>query len=444
MTSTSRLESNQPTILSRTTPALRGALPSAAGSRATAGVHGKRPRSVGLFGLFGCGNSGNDGSLEAMLTFVRQARPDASVTCICSAQGGADERIAQSLRVDAIPLGIPRPATALLGTLDRLLLTLPRRAASLLRAMVRVRKLDALIVPGTGILDDFGESPFSMPLTLLTWCLAARLSGTRIAFVSVGAGPIEHPLSRWLMRSAIGMAHYRSYRDAISKEFMESIGFDARNDAVYPDIAFKLTAPQAPDRPRLNRRLVVGVGVMTYLGWRRHSARGAVIYQAYLEKLTTFVLWLLDDGCAVRILMGDASDRRAVDDLLANVNAARPDLPKDRLVSDPMSSLHDLMWQIAETDAVVATRYHNIVCALKLGKPTVSIGYAKKNDVLMAERGLGRFCQHIEHLNVDLLIGQFGHLITDRQRYERGIEEANRACRARLDHQDALLAARVL
>jgi polysaccharide pyruvyl transferase WcaK-like protein len=156
------------------------------------------------------------------------------------------------------------------------------------------------------------------------------------------------------------------------------------------------------------------------------------------------VLWLLDDGCAVRILMGDASDRRAVDDLLANVNAARPDLPKDRLVSDPMSSLHDLMWQIAETDAVVATRYHNIVCALKLGKPTVSIGYAKKNDVLMAERGLGRFCQHIEHLNVDLLIGQFGHLITDRQRYERGIEEANRACRARLDHQDALLAARVL
>ena len=95
-----------------------------------------------------------------MLAFVRKARPDARVICICSAQSGASERIAQTLRVDAMPLGIPRPATALLGMLDRLLLTLPRRAASLLRAIVRARKLDALIVPGTGILDDFGESPF--------------------------------------------------------------------------------------------------------------------------------------------------------------------------------------------------------------------------------------------------------------------------------------------
>jgi polysaccharide pyruvyl transferase WcaK-like protein len=444
MTSTSRLESNQPTILPRTTPALRGALPSDASSRATARGHRKHPKSIGLFGLFGCGNSGNDGSLEAMLDFVRQARPDATVTCICSAQGGASERIAWSLRVDAIPLGIPRPATALLGMLDRLLLTLPRRAASLLRAILRARRLDALIVPGTGILDDFGESPFGMPLTLLTWCLAARLSGASIAFVSIGAGPIEHPLSRWLMRTAVGLAHYRSYRDTISKEFMESIGFDARDDAVYPDIAFKLPVPAARSRPRPGRRLVVGVGVMTYLGWRNDAVRGASIYQEYLEKLTTFVLWLLDTDCAVRILMGDAADLRAVDELLANVRAGRPGLAEGRLLFDPMSSLHDLMRQIAGTDVVVATRYHNVVCALKLGKPTVSVGYAKKNDVLMAEMGLGRFCQHVEHLNVRLLIEQFGHLVADRQRYACGIEAASRACRGRLGHQDSLLAERLL
>jgi len=62
----------------------------------------------------------------------------------------------------------------------------------------------------------------------------------------------------------------------------------------------------------------------------------------------------------------------------------------------------------------------------------------------MAERGLGRFCQHVERLDVDLLIGQFGHLIANRQRYEHGIAEVNSTSRARLDHQDALLAARVL
>jgi polysaccharide pyruvyl transferase WcaK-like protein len=240
------------------------------------------------------------------------------------------------------------------------------------------------------------------------------------------------------------MADYRSYRDAISKRFMESIGFDTRHDAVYPDIAFKLPGPPPSDRQHSHARLVVGVGVMTYQGWRNQAASGAAIYQAYLEKITTFVLWLLDDDRSVRILMGDAADLRAVDDLLANVSAARPDLASNRLVFDPVSSLHDLMRRIAETDVVVATRYHNVVCALKLGKPTVSIGYAEKNDVLMAEMGLGRFCQHVERLNLDLLIEQFNRLIADRQRYERGIEEADRACRARLDHQDALLAARVL
>jgi polysaccharide pyruvyl transferase WcaK-like protein len=139
--------------------------------------------------------------------------------------------------------------------------------------------------------------------------------------------------------------------------------------------------------------------------------------------------------------MGDTNDERAVGDVLANVAIARPDLPDGRLLFDPMSSLHDLMGQIAQTDLVVATRFHNIVCALKLGKPTISIGYADKNDALMAEMGLGSFCQHIERLDLRWLIEQFDRLDADRSRYERGIGEAYLAVRRRLDHQDALIAA---
>jgi polysaccharide pyruvyl transferase WcaK-like protein len=141
--------------------------------------------------------------------------------------------------------------------------------------------------------------------------------------------------------------------------------------------------------------------------------------------------------------MGDTNDERAVSDLLETVSIARPDLPNDRLVFEPMSSLHDLMRQIADTDVVVATRYHNVVCALKLGKPTVSVGYADKNDVLMAEMGLGGFCQQIERLDLNRLIAQFSQLITDRPRYELNIGRANRALRKRLDAQDALVAKRL-
>jgi polysaccharide pyruvyl transferase WcaK-like protein len=300
-----------------------------------------------------------------------------------------------------------------------------------------------LIIPGTGILDDFQAGPLGMPLALFGWCLAARLCGTRIAFVSVGAGPIHHPLSRWLMKSAVAMAQYRSYRDTVSKTFMESIGFDTRDDAIYPDIAFKLPAPVSPVRSAAGS-LTVGVGVMTYLGWERGSPRGPAIYAAYLEKITAFVLWLLDQGHRVRILMGDAADRDAVADVLSEVAAARPDLAQDRLIADPMRSLHDLMRQMAETDVIVATRYHNIVCALRLGKPLVSLGYAEKNDVLMTEMGVGRFCQHVERFDLDLLIEQFTQLVAERQRYEDGIRRANLSYQERLERQDSILASRLL
>lgn len=436
---------SRPKILPRTSVASRRPLHGHARSSISAQQRQRTiaPKKIGLFGLFGTGNSGNDGSLEAMLRFLREVRPDAEITCICSAHRGAADRVAQSLRVATTPLGMPPPNNGLLRTLDRLLLTLPRKTASLVHAVRRARNLDALVVPGTGILDDFGGSPFGMPLALLAWCLVARLSGTWIAFVSIGAGPIDNPISRWLMRSAVAVADYRSYRDTVSKKFMVSIGFDARDDAVYPDIAFKLPAPGTPRPQFRDGGLVVGVGVMTYFGWRNDAMRGAAVYETYLAKLTSFVLWLMDHGYAVRILMGDTNDQRAVDDLQANVATARPALPDRRFVFEPISSLHDLMRQIEQTDVVVATRYHNIVCALKLGKPTVSIGYADKNDVLMAEMGLGTFCQQIERLSLDRLIEQFNQLLAERARYERGISEANQACQQRLEHQDQLLAARL-
>jgi len=405
----------------------------------------QRPKRIGLFGLFGSGNSGNDGSLEAMVVFLRQVQPDAELVCFCACSVRAVNEIARDLELPTTPLAIPRPAGGLLRILDTLSLKTPRQLASLVRAFAQARRLDVLIIPGTGILDDFQEGPSGMPLALFGWCLAARLWGTRIAFVSIGAGPIQHPISRWLMKSAVAMARYRSYRDTVSKAFMESIGLDTRNDAVYPDIAFKLSAPSSTRRQDAkDGPLTVGVGVMAYHGWRNDGASGAAIYEAYLEKITNFVLWLLDRGHPVRILMGATGDRRAVADVVTRVGAARPNLPQDRLVADPVGSLHDLMRQIGQTDVIVATRFHNVVCALKLGKPIVSLGYADKNNVLMAEMGVGRFCQHIERLDLDLLIEQFTELVADRKSYEQRIRSANLAYQERLEHQDSLLASRLL
>ena len=195
---------------------------------------------IGLFGMFGSGNFGNDGSLEAMLLFVRHVRPNAELVCFC-----VDPEVVQATyRVSAVPIGSLGSASRTLRLMDKLLLSVPHRLVNLVRAFWHVRRLHVMIIPGTGILDDFATGPFGAPYALFRWCLAARLCGTRIGFVSIGAGPIHHPLSRWFMKSALRMAHYRSYRDRISRDFMQSIGFDASCDPVYPDIAIKLPSPR--------------------------------------------------------------------------------------------------------------------------------------------------------------------------------------------------------
>ena len=152
-----------------------------------------------------------------------------------------------------------------------------------------------------------------------------------------------------------------------------------------------------------------------------------------------FVYWLLERGHPVRLLMGEIADDRAVQDVLRLVALAKPDLAEGWLLAEPAASLRDVMQQIAETDLVVATRFHNVVCALKLGRPTVSLGYARKNDVLLAEMGLGAFCQHVEAIDLDLLKTQFGSLLAGLDTYRQQIRQTVSTYRDQLERQAEVL-----
>ena len=170
-----------------------------------------------------------------MVAFLRRVRPDAEISCICSNPDAVEEH--HGLR--ALNVGCPGFSNKMLRILDQAFLGVPRRLFNWIQAIGQTRRFDVLLIPGTGILDDFREGPMGWPYVLFRWCLAAKLCGVRIAFVSVGAGPIRHPISRILMKSAARMAYYRSYRDNISRTFMQSIGFDVVENSVYPDIAFR-------------------------------------------------------------------------------------------------------------------------------------------------------------------------------------------------------------
>ena len=191
-----------------------------------------------------------------MLISLRKVAPHEEFICIC----GDVAAVKKAFGVKAVPIWqkprCPSDRRAV-APLQRIV----GKSTFWLHAVRHLRRLKVLIVPGMGVLDDFAVSPLGWPHDILSWCVLGRLMGVKIIFASIGAGPIRHPLSRFFMKMAARAAHYRSYRDTVSKAFMESIGFDARNDPIYPDIAFALPAAAASRKPAgEDRPLTIGVG----------------------------------------------------------------------------------------------------------------------------------------------------------------------------------------
>ena len=86
---------------------------------------------------------------------------------------------------------------------------------------------------------------------------------------------------------------------------------------------------------------------------------------------------------------------------------------------------------------VVATRYHNVMCALKLCKPTISLGYSRKFISLMTDMGLAEFHQFADSLDLDRLIEQFKELESRHAELQQQMAERNAAHRQSLADQFA-------
>lgn len=394
---------------------------------------GTAPR-VGLFGLLGSGNLGNDGSLEAVLAFLQAEHPDAILGCLCA----GPVRVSGRYGIPATRLHWYRSEYQTASGVTAIALKALGKGIDAIRTAAWVRRFDVVIVPGMGVLEaTLPLRPWGFPYSLFLLCASGRLFGTKVALVNVGANVIHQRLTRWLFTSAARLAHYRSYRDTLSRDAMRRTGVDTSGDDVYPDLAFALPTP--PDVSVATR--TVGVGVMAYYGGNDDRQRADEIHASYVDKMKRFVRWLVDNDHRIRLFTGDHVDESVVREILSDLRVHRPGLEPSWVVAEPASSLADLMQQMSSIDTVIATRYHNVLCALKLSKPTLSIGYAAKNDVLMAEMGLADFCQSIRSLDVERLIEQFTALDSRREQLKRTMVERNLANVRRLEHQYAVLSA---
>ena len=393
----------------------------------------RRIPRVGLFGNLGSGNIGNDASLEVMLSYLRTDQPHAMLDAMCLGPGTVEDRY----DIPAIPLKAKRIRAG--GQAGSGAAGAAGKVIDTVRTALWVRSHDVVIVPGMGVLETTQPlRPWQFPYDIFVLCAAGRLFRTKVALVGVGANVSRERLTRWLFVSAARMAAYRSYRDALSRDAMRQQGLDTTTDHVYTDLAFGL--PIGRSGP--GDAGIVGIGVMDYHGTNdddRH--RADEIRTIYVEKMKTFVRWLVDGGRSIRLFIGDTnnSDSTVVAEIIADIRATRPDLDTARVVAEPVSTFGELLQSMEPAGTVVATRYHNVICALTLGKPTLSIGYGAKNAAVMKTMGLAEYCQLIDALDVDQLIKQFTDLEANATQLRQALSERKAANEVLVERQLAEL-----
>jgi len=371
---------------------------------------GKRgPARIAIFGSFGRRNFGNEATLQAMLSNLRRLVPEVEFTCMCTGPEGA----AADYKITTVPIRdyVVTPwktATPLARWARKILVGVPSEFWRWVQGVKMLSGTAALIVPGTGLLTDAYTLLNWGPYDMFRWSVVAKLARCKLLFVSVGAGPFYSRPGKFFVKTALSLADFRSYREEPARQWLKRIGCRSDNDPVYPDLAFSLPSTVLPRcHSSKNRRLVVGLGLMEFAGKLSAERPERAVHIAYLQTLAEFVKWLARDY-DVRLLVGDFVDevvRREFKWLLA-----KHAVDEERILDEPIESVEELLSQIAETEFVVATRFHNILLSLFLKKPTIAISFHHKCSSLMSQMGLANYSQDMNTLTTDRLIEHFCRL----------------------------------
>jgi len=399
---------------------------------------------IAFWGNFGAFNLGNECTLAAAVGNIRARLPDAELVAICR----DPEDTAKRHGIAAIPMsGRDWPAEARRHPkLVRILRHVGREAVDWLRAFGHASTIDALLITGSGILSDEGEGTLGLPYELFKWSLVTKLRRKQLFYVSVGAESIARPMSRAFVKGALKLANYRCYRYVHSAKLLQSLGFKTDQDAIRPDLAFSLprsvavTHGAVMSEPGGLRARRVAVGVFNYRGRGQANSADAAAYHAYLDCICSLITWLLAREYQVRVVIGDFKyDDDVRLDVRAELARRGLDLTSPLFADEPAASFEHLLNQLSAVDFVIASRYHNVIFGVLLGKPVVSLSYEGKHEALMRAMGLADYCQSIDDLDVKRLVEQFQSLEKNANSLRAGFVERVAAYRASLEEQYDLI-----
>ena len=263
----------------------------------------------------------------------------------------------------------------------------------LVQSYRNMRKLDALLITGSNqFMDHFG-GPWGFPYTLFKWSLLARLARKKVFFISIGANPIEHNLSKYFIKLAIMLSCYTSFRDDASQTIIKSLGYHGET-FVYPDVAHSLDYPvpiqnEAADINK-ERKSVVGINPMPLYDSRYWCVHDDEKYKIYVNKLVEFCSWLIEQDHPIFFFATQPKDKNVINDVLAELDVKEKNVNLDGIVKN-CQTVNELMDVMASADIAVTTRFHGTLLALHSERPVLGVCYYRKTDDLIRSFWQGRY-----------------------------------------------------
>jgi polysaccharide pyruvyl transferase WcaK-like protein len=409
----------------------------------------KKTNKIVFFGVFGKQNLGNECTLQATMYNIHKALPDATFTCLSTVPEDTELRhgIPAFEGHGAYPAWLDSQlwsgrGSRLMKILRKILFRIPLELVHWAKGFKVVRGSHMFIVPGTQVVSDYLNGPFSWPYDIFKWAVIAKLCRARLLFLNIGVGPIYHPLSRWFIKASLNFSDYRSYRDTASKHYVEKMRPGRGCDLVYPDLAFSLQSTLLPTCQNVGKqRPVFGIGLKDYLGRGgvrdRHNNR---TYRDYLNTLGDLVAWLCERKYTVRVIIGDVLyDSGVKQDFMELLHERGLMNQEGQIVNEPVFTVEQLLSQIAAVDFLVTSRFHNLVLALMLNKPVVCLSDHRKLDSLMSEIGLTEYCLPLVNLDFDNLIDRIVELEKNAEALRPYIKQKAEEYRRTLDEQYSLI-----
>jgi polysaccharide pyruvyl transferase CsaB len=243
---------------------------------------------------------------------------------------------------------------------------------NLLAATNVIRRADLLVVGPGGLLQD-RSSPFNLPYQLHRAMLARALR-TPVIGVGLGADPMGRRGSGTVLRLGLASARAIVVRAAPSATALGDHRLTAETTA---DLAFATPTPSATEPAD-----VVAVSLRPW----RSGGRAPVRWQRHplVDEQVTATATALDQvaaetGLGIRFVAFEPH----TDHPLHEAIAAR--LRADATCVIP--TLDELVTTVADSRAVIATRFHAAVVGLVADRPVTAIGYAPKVTALAADLG---------------------------------------------------------